>query len=67
MFTRKSVHGRSGDAGEGSGPSLKLTNVREDCSRMFVLQRAGRWFAQLFEAFDNALVALDDDLDALAS
>jgi hypothetical protein len=28
---------------------------------MFVLHRAGRWFAGLLEAFDDALVALDDD------
>lgn len=33
---------------------------------MFVLTRAGRWFAGLFEAFDDALVALDDDSDAPA-
>jgi hypothetical protein len=31
---------------------------------MFVLQRAGRWFAGLLEAFDDALVALDDDVSA---
>lgn len=30
---------------------------------MFVLQRAGRWIAGLLEAFDEALVALDDDVD----
>jgi hypothetical protein len=30
---------------------------------MFVLHRASRWFAGLFEAFDDALVALDDDVD----
>jgi hypothetical protein len=28
---------------------------------MFLLQRAGRWIAGLLEAFDDALVALDDD------
>ncbi len=28
---------------------------------MFVLQRAGRWFAGLLEAFDDALLPLDDD------
>jgi hypothetical protein len=28
---------------------------------MLVLQRAGRWFAGLLEAFDDALLALDDD------
>jgi hypothetical protein len=28
---------------------------------MFVLHRAGRWLAGLLEAFDDALVALDDD------
>lgn len=31
---------------------------------MFVLHCAGRWFADLFEAFDDALVALDDDPSA---
>jgi len=30
---------------------------------MFVLHRAGQWFAGLFQAFDDALVALDDDID----
>ena len=30
---------------------------------MFVLHRAGQWFAGLFRAFDDALVALDDDID----
>jgi len=30
---------------------------------MFVLHRAGQWFADLFQAFDDALVALDDDID----
>ena len=30
---------------------------------MFVLHRAGKWFAGLLEAFDDALVALDDDVD----
>ena len=34
---------------------------------MFVLHRAGRWFAGLLEAFDDALVALDDDADAPAA
>ncbi len=34
---------------------------------MFVLQRAGEWFAGLLESFDDALVALDDDVDALRS
>jgi hypothetical protein len=33
---------------------------------MFVLNRAGRWFAGLLEAFDEALVALDDDVDTPA-
>jgi hypothetical protein len=33
---------------------------------MFVLHRAGQWFAGLFEAFDDALLALDDDVDAPA-
>jgi len=33
---------------------------------MFVLHRAGQWLADLFEAFDDALVALDDDVDASA-
>ena len=33
---------------------------------MNVLLRAGRWFADLFEAFDDALVALADDTDAPA-
>jgi hypothetical protein len=33
---------------------------------MFVLHRAGRWFLGLFEAFDDALIALDDDVDAHA-
>lgn len=28
---------------------------------MFVLHCAGRWFAGFLEAFDDALVALDDD------
>jgi hypothetical protein len=31
---------------------------------MFVLHRAGKWLAGLLEAFDDALVALDDDVDA---
>ena len=31
---------------------------------MFVLHRAGKWFAGLLEAFDDALVALDDDVPA---
>lgn len=31
---------------------------------MYVLHRAGRWFAGLFEAFDDALVALDDDVES---
>jgi hypothetical protein len=31
---------------------------------MLVLQRAGRWLAGLLEAFDDALVALDDDVSA---
>jgi hypothetical protein len=31
---------------------------------MFVLNRAGRWFASLLETFDDALVALDDDAPA---
>lgn len=30
---------------------------------MFVLLRAGQWFAGLLQAFDDALVALDDDID----
>jgi len=30
---------------------------------MFVLHRAGQWFAGLLQAFDDALVALDDDID----
>jgi hypothetical protein len=30
---------------------------------MFVLHRAGKWFASLLEAFDDALIALDDDDD----
>ena len=34
---------------------------------MFVLHRAGRWFAGLLEAFDDALVALDDDAAAFGS
>jgi len=33
---------------------------------MFVLHCAGHWFARLFESFDDALVALDDDVDAPA-
>ena len=35
-------------------------------SDMCVLNRVGRWFAGLFEAFDDALVALDDDFEAPA-
>jgi hypothetical protein len=31
---------------------------------MFVLHRAGRWFTELLQSFDDALVALDDDIDA---
>jgi hypothetical protein len=31
---------------------------------MSVLHRAGQWFAGLFESFDDALVALDDDVEA---
>jgi len=31
---------------------------------MFVLHRASRWFVELLEAFDDALLALDDDVDA---
>ncbi len=31
---------------------------------MFVLHRAGRWFAELLESFDNALLALDHDVEA---
>jgi hypothetical protein len=34
---------------------------------MFVLHRAGRWLADLLERFDDALVALDHDVDAEAS
>jgi hypothetical protein len=30
---------------------------------MFVLNRAGRWLADLLERFDDALVALDHDVD----
>lgn len=30
---------------------------------MIVFQRAGRWIAGLFEAFDEALLALDDDIE----
>ncbi len=30
---------------------------------MFVLHRAGRWFADLLERFDDALVALDHDVE----
>jgi hypothetical protein len=33
---------------------------------MFVLHRAGQWFLGLLETFDDALVALDDDVDAPA-
>jgi|GEM_PF-2280206 len=33
---------------------------------MFVLHRAGQWFAGLLQAFDDALVALDDDIDVPA-
>jgi len=35
----------------------------KDATVMFVLHRAGQWFAGLFQAFDEALVALDDDID----
>jgi len=31
---------------------------------MFVLHRISRWFAGLLEAFDDSLVALDDDVPA---
>jgi hypothetical protein len=34
---------------------------------MFVLHRAGRWLADLLESFDDALVALDHDVDLEAS
>lgn len=34
---------------------------------MCVLHHLGRWFAGLLETFDDALVALDDDLDTFAS
>ena len=30
---------------------------------MFVLHRASQWFVGLLEAFDDALVALDDDAE----
>lgn len=36
----------------------------KDATVMFVLHRASQWFAGLFQAFDDALVALDDDIDA---
>jgi hypothetical protein len=34
---------------------------------MFVLHRAGRGIAGILEAFDDALVALDDDVDTPAA
>lgn len=30
---------------------------------MYVLQRAGRWIAELLESFDDALIALDRDVE----
>ena len=57
MFATGGCHGRrchSADcvAGADGGETLGV---------MYVLQCAGRWFAGLLEAFDDALVALDDD------
>jgi hypothetical protein len=43
---------------------VDCTLTRKTVRDMFVLHRAGQWFVALFEAFDDALIALDDDIDA---
>lgn len=40
--------------------------IGETGGAMFVLHRAGRWLADLLERFDDALIALDHDVDTPA-